>query len=110
MNAHWEMLSPDMTMEHLGIIPYWLTANDHHPAKEQLDDNYQHGGGWRHINGFALSDDNSLQYGPDDDEDRDPPLVPRAVCQLREETIVFYDYSWVAIIQPDRSFEVCRMD
>lgn len=33
-----------------------------------------------------------------------------ARCQGGDETLVFYQHSWVAIIQQDWSFEVCRMD
>jgi hypothetical protein len=29
---------------------------------------------------------------------------------LRDEEIRFYDYSWLAIVQPDGSFEVARVD
>jgi hypothetical protein len=30
--------------------------------------------------------------------------------ELRDELILIYEHSWVAIIQPDRTFETCRMD
>jgi hypothetical protein len=29
---------------------------------------------------------------------------------LGHERVIVYEHSWVAIVQPDRSFEVCRMD
>lgn len=54
--------------------------------------------------GFTLADDNSLVYPGD------PPVQPLAQAKLRHELVVFYPHSWVAVIQPDRSFEVCRMD
>lgn len=104
-----ELLHPRMTEEHLGLIPHFLYEEDERSASEQFEDRYV--SGWRNQEGFALGDDNSLQYRPNDpEEERDPPLVPRAIAKLRGETIVFYDYAYVAIIQPDRSFEVCRMD
>jgi hypothetical protein len=40
----------------------------------------------------------------------DPPFKPIAMMVLRDETILIYDYSIVAIVQPDGSFEACRMD
>jgi hypothetical protein len=40
----------------------------------------------------------------------DPPMPALAETRLREETIRVYDCSWVAIIQPDKRFEVCRLD
>jgi len=100
----WAFLDPQMTPEHLGLLPMMLSEYDPRPAREQFDANYQHGGGWDPMKGFTLHDGNSLSYPGD------PPLIPLAITKLRDELIVFYQYSWVAIIQPDRSFEVCRMD
>jgi hypothetical protein len=100
----WVLLHPDMTPEHLGLLPGMLNANDERPAREQFDANYQHGGGWHPMKGHVLGPDNSLTYPGD------PPLSPLAFTLLRDEQIVFYDCSWVVIIQPDRTFEVCRMD
>ena len=40
----------------------------------------------------------------------DPPLAPLAETKLRDEIIRVYHSSYVAIIQPDGSFLVCRMD
>lgn len=99
----WEFLHPKMTMEHLGYIPYWLYDENPKSAREQLDAGYQFGG-WQPMQGFKLTDDNCLTYP------KDPPLRPLAQAQLRDELIVFYDHAWVAVIQADRSFEVCRMD
>lgn len=97
-------LAKGTTPDHLGLIPLWLNEDDSRPAKEQLDSAYGHGGGWWPFNGFTLTSDNSLTYPGD------PPLRPIAWTKLRDETIVMYRHAWVAIIQPDRSFEVCRMD
>lgn len=98
----WTMLHPEMTMGHLGYLPPRLDLNDPSPAKEQLG--RQQPGGWFPFHGPVLRDDNSLKCPGD------PPLRPLAQTRLRDELIVFYDHSWVAIIQPDRSFEVARMD
>lgn len=103
MIVKWKMLHPEMTIEHLGYIPYWLDEANPKSAREQLNDGYQCGG-WRPFPGFKLRDDNSLVYP------NDPPTIPLAQGRLRDELIVFYPHSWVAVIQPDRSFEVCRMD
>lgn len=99
----WEMLHPRMTVEHLGHIIYWLDDFNPKSATEQLNDGYQFGG-WQPFKGFKLREDNALLYPGD------PPTIPLAQAQLRDELVVFYDHSWVAVIQPDRSFEVCRMD
>jgi hypothetical protein len=100
----WELLVPGMTPEHLGLLPLMLDENDPRPAKDQFNENYSHGGGWRPMKGFKLQPDNSLTY-PEDE-----PLKPLAQLQFRNELIVFYDHAWVAIIHKDRYFEACRMD
>jgi hypothetical protein len=33
-----------------------------------------------------------------------------AECRLREERVILHEASWVAVVQPDGSFEVARMD
>jgi hypothetical protein len=114
------MLNPAMTEAHLGIIPMFCHDDDPRPAREQIDENYQHGGGWSPMRGFTLKDALSaldkrsppylmakhleLHY-PEDE-----PFKPLAVAAFRDETIVFYQYSVVAIFQPDYSFEVGRLD
>jgi hypothetical protein len=88
----------------LGLLPQMLNSSDPRPAREQLDSGYRHGGGWDPFPGFKLSNNDNLLYPGD------PPTRPVASTKLRDETIVLYEHEWVAIIQPDRSFEVCRMD
>lgn len=95
---------PKATHEHLGLIPYMLDPDDRRPAREQFDENYQHGGGWRPFKGHTLMPNDDLQY-PDD-----PPLKPLAEMRLRNERILMYEFGWVVIIQPDGSYETCRMD
>ena len=101
-------LHPDCTPEHLGLIPFMLDLDNPKPAREQFNDEYQHGGGWRPFHGHTLGDEqageNALCY-PDD-----PPPYPLAEIWLREEQILIYDYGWVVIRQRDGSWECCRMD
>lgn len=100
----WHLLHREVTPETLGYIPGWLSEADPRPAAEQLNEHYAHGGGWQPFHGFTLGEGNILQYPGD------PPIKPLAFARLRDEAILFYPYSWVAIVQPDLSFEVCRMD
>jgi hypothetical protein len=100
----WVFLNPRMTPDHLGFLPGMMDDTDPRPAAEQIDSNYTHGGGWHPQSGFTLGADNSLSYPGD------PILRPQAMTQLRHETIVFYQHDILAIIQPDRSFEACRVD
>jgi hypothetical protein len=91
------------TPDHVGIIPHWLDESDMRNAREQLDEHYQHGGGWHPFTGFKLKGMNLTYSG-------DPPLKPLAIMKFRDETIAIYRYGWVMILQPNGSFEVCRMD
>lgn len=98
----WEMLHPWMTMEMLGLIPSFISDDDKRPAKEQFDKAYV--SGWHPMKGFVHKGDYVLEYSGD------PLYKPLAKTSLRDETIVFYPYAWVAIFQPDGSYEVSRMD
>ena len=101
--------SRGMTLEWLGFIPTFIDPFNDEPAAKQLDDNYQHGGGWRPMEGWKLNEARVLSYDP-----ADPPLKPlyhaKHVSKNGEENIYFYDSAWVCIVQPDGSFEVSRLD
>jgi hypothetical protein len=101
--VEWKLLHPKMTLEHLGYIPGWLRGEDPRSAREQIDAGYLFGG-FQPFEGFRLEADNSLSYSGD------PPIRPLAEARFRDELVVFYPHSWVAIIQPDRSFAVARID
>lgn len=99
-----QLLHPRATYAMLGLIPEFLSESSPAKAVEQLDQAYRHGGGWRPMRGFTLQPNDNLYYPGD------PPLAPLAQAMLRFERIVIYPHAWVAVIQPDRSFEVARMD
>jgi hypothetical protein len=105
----WYMRHPSVTEETLGLIPLMLSDHDPRPAAEQFDMAYGHGGGWRPFVGFTMLPNGNLAY-PDD-----PPAQLLAETTLhadtdRPEVIRFYEHAWVAVIQKDGTFEVCRMD
>lgn len=95
---------PRATIEDLGLLPSFLSESCEQSATEQLNRHYSHGGGWHSFRGFELFPDDSIQY-PDD-----PVLRPLAEMRLRDERVIIYPCSWVLVMQPDRSFEICRMD
>ena len=97
-------LHPRATWDHVGSIPDMLSEHNPKSAKEQLHNGYPQGGGWIPFEGFELRADNSIKYPGD------PPHKPIAELHLRNELILVYEHSWVAVIQPNRSFEICRMD
>lgn len=92
------------TREDLGLIPYFLNENAGGSAVEQLNRNYAHGGGFDPFPGFTLGANNSLTYPGD------PPMQPLAKIDFGAEQVFVYDYGWVAVVQPNRSFQVSRMD
>jgi hypothetical protein len=97
----WLMIS-GTSPEVLGLVPSFFSEDDPRPAREQIAARYI--SGWHPLPGFILSDDGSLIYPGD------PPLLPIAATTLRDEQITFYPHSWLAIVQPDGSLEVARVD
>lgn len=89
----------------LGIIPTFLNDAIEQSAKEQLNDNYVFGGGWRPLEGFVFDPDNNSITYPNDD-----PLFPIAATKLRDEVIMIYPFAWVLILHKDGSYEVAGMD
>lgn len=100
----WQLIQ--INPEQLGpFLPRFLRDDDKRPAAEQFNERYEFGGWSPFGEGkWKLLEDNSLQYP------EDPLLEPLAQCRLGKELIVLYPGDFVAIIQPDRSFEVARLD
>lgn len=93
----------------IGLIPSFFSDLDPRPAKEQINERYAFGGGWHPFPSFVVVDPADplvLQGHPED-----PPLYAIAEAKLRDETIRLYEPgSWLAIFQPDGTFEVSRCD
>lgn len=104
--VHWE----PMDFEVIGYLGLMLDDENPKPAREQFNDAYQHGGGWQPFEGFKMAEDSSIQYGDPNEPDADPPYVPIARAKLRDEKIIMYPHGWVAIVQPDGTYEIARMD
>ena len=100
---HFTYLIPNAEA-YLGAIPFFLNPENPSSAAEQFNRHYAHGGGWQPFTGFTLNPDNSIKY-PGDEK-----LKPLALAKFRDELICIYPHAWVAVIQPDRSFEISRMD
>jgi hypothetical protein len=99
----WEMLHPQMTLDHLGFIPYFFRAENPEPARAQIHGIYI--SGWHPFQGFTMDPETHVLKYPGD-----PKMPPLAQARLRDELILFYDCAWVAIVQPDGSFETARVD
>lgn len=98
----------------VGYIPMFLWESDPRSAKEQIHDRYV--AGWNDFQGFRRGS-TSIELIDTQTEDLfnlkypgDPELPPLAYTKLRNELIVVYPSAWVAIVQPDGSFEVARLD
>lgn len=97
----WAKKHPKVTFEMLGYIPEFLSDNAPASAKDQIARNYC--GGWNAFKGFEMHD-NGLKYPGD------PLMRLLFETKLRDEVIRFYEASWLAIIQPDGSHEIARLD
>jgi hypothetical protein len=101
----WMQLDSTFHPEGLGFLTDIVLASDKRPVKEQLEDRYRHGGGFRPIHGFKMKPNKILVFPGD------PPFKPSAGAVINDEIVVFYrNCSLLAIIQKDGSFEVTRVD
>lgn len=96
---NFDLKHPRATHEMLGFLPDFWDERDPRDAKAQAADNY----GWSPFQGFTMQS-NGIAYPGD------PPMQLIAEAKLRDETIRLYQNSWVAIVQPDGSYEISRMD
>jgi hypothetical protein len=104
----WQLMHPQATPETLGFVPDFFSNDNPLSAKEQIEQNYKHGGGFHPFPGFTMVH-NGLMYPGD-------PIMPLLAQTVlhpdtdKPEIIRMYLASWVAIIQKDGSYEICRMD
>ena len=96
-------LRPGFPQKGLGYLPSFLSESDPRSAREQLDAGYKRFGGWKPFHGFTMTE-GGLKYP------NDPYHPLLAETKLRDEVIRLYKGSWVAVIQPDGSYEIARMD
>jgi hypothetical protein len=104
----WTLMHPKMEPDMLGFVPDFFSNADPAPAKEQLNQKYQHGGGFRPFHGFQMIENGLLYPG-------DPimPLLAQTVLHPdtdKAEVIRLYLSSWLAIVQLDGTYEICRVD
>lgn len=92
-----------------GFLPWILQAVDPRPARDQLDDRYSHGGGYRPRPGFTNLEPDSpatIQY-PGDPTFHE---VARSSLPITGETLILFDSSFMAIVQKDGSWAITRVD
>lgn len=98
-----KMLHPRATHDMLGYVPGFFSEADPRPAREQINANYR--SGWFPLKGGRMTPKTGLYKYPGD-----PALMPIAVAKLRDETIYFYQYEMLSIVQPDGSYEIARVN
>ena len=98
-----------------GMLPSIFWKGDERPASEQLDERYSYGGGFSPLDGgWELDTLNVIEEGMPEfytlTYPNDSPVNEIGRAQLNDETLVFFQHSWLAIIQSDGSFVVTRVD
>ena len=89
----------------VGLLDSAMDADNPAGAVEQLGASYRHGGGWHEFKGFKLgAGGDSLVYPGD------PPMRAVAKAMLRNERIILFESSWVAVVQLGGTLNVARMD
>jgi hypothetical protein len=106
MTTTWIAVDKHFEPQWLGFLPDILLEEDERPVKEQLEDRYAHGGGWRPIPGLKLNRMTMVMRFPGD-----PPYKPAAFTQIGKETVVYYPMcSLLLILQANGDYEVTRVD
>jgi hypothetical protein len=100
------LVGKNATFEMLGFVPSFFDLNDPRPAKEQVDENYQHGGGWYPMQKVTAVPEIPFAFK----YPGDPVFLPMAIAKLRSEIIVLYHAGFLGIWQRDGSFEISRVD
>ncbi len=104
----WHQIDPRFSPHGLGLLPDILIDLDTRPVKEQLEDRYAHGGGFRPMrtSQWRFDPRTMILRFPGD-----PPFRPAAYTMINGEKCIFYPQaSLLCIVQPDGEWEVTRVD
>lgn len=107
-----ELLHPRVTLDHLGFLPEILLSDDPRPVKDQLEERYAHGGGYRPMKDskFKLVREGfSLKY-PGDPLYR--PIAKFIFPKTKEVAFFYQEGSFLCIVQDDGAgdYVVTRVD
>lgn len=121
-------------MEVAGFLPTFFNENDPDVAVAQIDKNYQHGGGWRDMEGFTVDFALNSEDAPSLHYPGDEPLKLLSWASLhlvqgfivgfdeatgkaevkpvsQGEIIALFECEFVAVINvADQSYRVARID
>lgn len=100
-----------------GLLPHFFSEHDPRPAKDQIAENYAHGGGWRPIHGFRMTGDPKNPETLRLSYPGDPPfkavawtVLPASEKHDAEIIVLFHPADVVAVIQENGDYAVTRMD
>jgi hypothetical protein len=97
--------------EAAGMLPEILRPDDPRPVKEQLNDRYSHGGGFMASKGFTFKKEGDKAILSYEIEDDDPEIYQEwSRSKVNDEELYLFDASFMAIVQPDGTYEVTRVD
>jgi hypothetical protein len=106
----WGVLCPreDFHPDLVGLIPSFICETDPRPVTQQIDDNYQHGGGWRPLPGMTLSPGLVLLGG--DPEPYRPIAITRLAEREDQTLVIIFERGVTAVVEADGSYQVARLD
>lgn len=107
----WTLYDHRFGREVLGLLPALISNEYFGNVAEQLERNYAHGGGYRDLT--KLEPDkwvfNKRKKTLRHRAERST-FKPIASTQIKDEQVYFYQYALLAIVKPDGSFAVTRVD
>lgn len=89
----------------VGYLPHIIQETDPRPVIDQVKERYV--GGWWPFEGFELVKNKDGSYQLEYPGDR--PMKERSRATLRDETVVLFEYDWVAVINGS-AHQIARMD
>jgi hypothetical protein len=101
----WELVHPRATFDMLGYVPGFIDISSDAPLRDQINAGYV--SGWHRSASEWVRISNTLQGHP---EDPPFPMIARYRHQPTGELLEFYTSCYTAIVQPDGTFEVARLD
>ena len=99
----------------VGLIPAFFDPSDARDAREQIEDNYAHGGGWRpHPTPEHWTfDPQTLTVTYDDKDPYEEPEQYHALASAKlpnGQAIIVFQSAWLLVVDPDGKWQIARVD
>lgn len=90
----------------LGLLPEIITDKDSRPVREQIEDRYAHGGGWKPMEGFTFDPMSATLTYKDGEQ-----MLALAYAAVRNEVVVLYESAILLVFnRTDNTYDVIRID